>query len=156
MEGFNAFDHWDRFGEITPRLSALLDAGRLVHREHVLDGLERAPEALNMLFTGDNTGKLVVQVSPAASDAYQGQSDDDTVATGRLSTSTVSAVRSDSHRAHGNRPRAAMASATRSTARTKAASRRGVLSASARVHTLLNALSMRSCNRAATKSLSQA
>ncbi|HEY5696750.1 MAG TPA: hypothetical protein VIT01_04510, partial [Acidimicrobiales bacterium] len=58
--------------------SALLDAGRLVHREHVLDGLERAPEALNMLFTGDNTGKLVVQVSPAASDAYQGQFDDDT------------------------------------------------------------------------------
>jgi NADPH-dependent curcumin reductase CurA len=62
MEGFNAFDHWDRFGEITRELSALLDAGRLVHREHVLDGLDRAPEALNMLFTGDNTGKLVVQV----------------------------------------------------------------------------------------------
>ena len=82
MEGFNAFDHWDRFGEITHELSALLDAGRLVHREHVLDGLERAPEALNMLFTGDNTGKLVVQVSPAASDAYQGQSDDDTARDG--------------------------------------------------------------------------
>ena len=78
------------------------------------------------------------------------------VARGRLSTSSVKAVRSYSHRAHGNRPRAPMASATRSRARTKAASRRGVLSASARVHTLMNTLSMRSCNRAATKSLSQA
>jgi NADPH-dependent curcumin reductase CurA len=62
MEGFNAFDHWGRFAEITQELTALLDDGRLVHREHVLDGLHRAPEALNMLFTGDNIGKLVVRV----------------------------------------------------------------------------------------------
>ena len=30
----------------------------------MLDGIERAPEALEMLFSGDNTGKLLVQVAP--------------------------------------------------------------------------------------------
>ncbi len=63
MEGFNTFDHWDRFGEITAQLKAWTDTGRLAHREHVVDGLEHAPEALNMLFTGDNLGKLVVKVA---------------------------------------------------------------------------------------------
>jgi NADPH-dependent curcumin reductase CurA len=28
----------------------------------VVEGLERAPEALNLLFTGGNTGKLIVKV----------------------------------------------------------------------------------------------
>ncbi len=64
MEGFNAFDHWERHGEITAELTALIDQDRLVHHEHVVDGLDRAPEALNMLFTGDNLGKLVVAVAP--------------------------------------------------------------------------------------------
>jgi NADPH-dependent curcumin reductase CurA len=29
----------------------------------MLEGIERAPEAINMLFTGANTGKLLVRVS---------------------------------------------------------------------------------------------
>ena len=37
--------------------------GKLKHRETVVQGLERAPEALNMLFDGANTGKLVVKVA---------------------------------------------------------------------------------------------
>ena len=37
--------------------------GRLVHRDTVVDGLEKAPEALDMLFDGANTGKLVVRVA---------------------------------------------------------------------------------------------
>ena len=32
----------------------------------VVDGLERAPETLNRLFTGDHTGKLLVRVSDVA------------------------------------------------------------------------------------------
>lgn len=63
MTGFNTFDHWDRFGAITDELAAWMAEGRLVHREHVVEGLEQAPEALNMLFTGENLGKLVVAVS---------------------------------------------------------------------------------------------
>jgi hypothetical protein len=36
----------------------------LILRPPELQGLERAPEALNMLFRGENQGKLLVQVAP--------------------------------------------------------------------------------------------
>jgi hypothetical protein len=38
-------------------------AGRLKSREHVVEGLQTFPEALNMLFSGANTGKLVLKVA---------------------------------------------------------------------------------------------
>ena len=38
--------------------------GRIHGRVHIVDGLERAPRALNMLFTGENTAKLMVRVGP--------------------------------------------------------------------------------------------
>lgn len=63
MTGFNTFDHWDRFGAITDELAAWIADGRIRHREHVVEGLEHAPEALNMLFTGENLGKLLVRVA---------------------------------------------------------------------------------------------
>ena len=34
--------------------------GRLKGRQTIVEGLERAPEALRMLFEGGNTGKLLV------------------------------------------------------------------------------------------------
>jgi NADPH-dependent curcumin reductase CurA len=34
-------------------------------RHTVIDGLERAPDALNMLFDGENVGKLIVKLSDA-------------------------------------------------------------------------------------------
>jgi NADPH-dependent curcumin reductase CurA len=37
--------------------------GTVRTRQHVLDGLDRAPEALLRLFRGDHLGKLVVQVT---------------------------------------------------------------------------------------------
>jgi hypothetical protein len=40
----------------------LAATGAIKTREHVIEGLERAPEALNMLFTGANTGKTIVRV----------------------------------------------------------------------------------------------
>jgi NADPH-dependent curcumin reductase CurA len=36
--------------------------GRIKHSEHVVEGLEQAPAALNLLFTGGNTGKVIVAV----------------------------------------------------------------------------------------------
>jgi NADPH-dependent curcumin reductase CurA len=36
--------------------------GKLKHIEHVVEGLEHAPDALNLLFTGGNIGKVVVKV----------------------------------------------------------------------------------------------
>lgn len=63
IEGFLVFDYADRYDEARRWLSGHLMAGRLKQRLHVLDGLERAPEGLTMLFRGENTGKLVVRVA---------------------------------------------------------------------------------------------
>jgi NADPH-dependent curcumin reductase CurA len=41
-------------------LSKWLSEGRLVRKFHVIRGLEKAPEALPLFFTGGNTGKLSV------------------------------------------------------------------------------------------------
>jgi NADPH-dependent curcumin reductase CurA len=64
MEGFNTLDHWDHYQEATAQLAAWLAAGKLVGRIDMLDGLDRAPEALVRLFSGDHLGKLVVRVTP--------------------------------------------------------------------------------------------
>ena len=61
MEGFLVFDWHDRYPEARAWLAHQLKAGRLRQKLHVVDGLERAPEALAMLFSGGNTGKLVVR-----------------------------------------------------------------------------------------------
>ena len=39
--------------------------GKIKHDVHVVKGLENALGALDLLFTGGNTGKLLVQVSDA-------------------------------------------------------------------------------------------
>jgi hypothetical protein len=36
--------------------------GKLKDRETIVEGLEKAPDAINMLFTGANIGKLIVKV----------------------------------------------------------------------------------------------
>jgi NADPH-dependent curcumin reductase CurA len=60
--GFIVLDFADRFLEGQMALAQMLLEGRLVHREHLVDGIERAPEALNMLFSGANHGKVLVVV----------------------------------------------------------------------------------------------
>ena len=66
MEGFNTLDHWDHYHEAAAQLAEWLAAGTLKYREHVLDGLDRAPEALVRLFSGDHLGKLVVSARRSA------------------------------------------------------------------------------------------
>ena len=36
---------------------------RIKYRETIVDGLEKAPDALNMLFDGENIGKLLVKIA---------------------------------------------------------------------------------------------
>lgn len=62
MEGFLVLDYVDRFPEAQLEMATWLGEGRIQHAEHVVDGLERAPEALTMLFTGENTGKVIVRL----------------------------------------------------------------------------------------------
>ncbi|MEJ0019513.1 MAG: NADP-dependent oxidoreductase [Acetobacteraceae bacterium] len=65
MQGFQVFRYHDRYEEARAWLAARHGEGRLHQRLHILDGLDRAPQALGMLFRGENTGKLVVQVAQA-------------------------------------------------------------------------------------------
>jgi NADPH-dependent curcumin reductase CurA len=66
VQSFLVLDHADRFGEATEYLSELLREGKLAYEETVVDGLERAPEALRSMFEGANTGKLLVKVAEPA------------------------------------------------------------------------------------------
>mmetsp|Transcript_456 Transcript_456/g.599 ORF Transcript_456/g.599 Transcript_456/m.599 type:complete len:358 (-) Transcript_456:63-1136(-) len=63
MEGFLVFDFVKRYGEALKQLAIWIAQGKLKHQEHVVDGLENAPKALEMLFQGGNFGKLLVKVS---------------------------------------------------------------------------------------------
>ena len=62
MQGFIALDHWGRFDEIKARLGTWVADGELRHVEHYYDGLESSVDALNALFTGANTGKVIVRL----------------------------------------------------------------------------------------------
>ena len=66
MEGFLLLDYVDRFPEAVMGLLPHVLEGRIQYAVEVVDGLERAPETLNRLFTGDHTGKLLVRVSDVA------------------------------------------------------------------------------------------
>jgi NADPH-dependent curcumin reductase CurA len=63
MEGFIALDYVERFGESALQLAQWVEEGKLHYREHVFEGLDAAPDALNALFRGDNIGKVIVQVA---------------------------------------------------------------------------------------------
>jgi hypothetical protein len=62
MEGFLVLDYLDRFPEAQLDMFRWLAEGRIRHSEHIVEGLENAPEALNLLFTGGNTGKVIVKL----------------------------------------------------------------------------------------------
>ncbi|HTZ88538.1 MAG TPA: NADP-dependent oxidoreductase [Solirubrobacteraceae bacterium] len=62
MEGFLILDYFDRLDQARQDLAGWLGEGKLKSSEHIVEGLEHAPDALNLLFTGGNTGKVIVQV----------------------------------------------------------------------------------------------
>lgn len=62
MTGFLVLDFLDRFLEAQLEMFGWVAEGKVQHREHVVEGLENAVEALNLLFSGENTGKVIVAV----------------------------------------------------------------------------------------------
>jgi NADPH-dependent curcumin reductase len=63
IEGFLCSDYSDRAMEAFTAIVGRLQTGKLHYRIDMVAGLENAPKALNRLFDGSNTGKLVVRVS---------------------------------------------------------------------------------------------
>jgi NADPH-dependent curcumin reductase CurA len=65
VRGFIIFDDYGpRYPEFARDMSAWLAEGKIKYREHLVDGLESAPEAFVGLLEGRNFGKLVVRVGP--------------------------------------------------------------------------------------------
>ncbi len=62
VQGFIVLDYLDRFMEAATQLGKWKMFGKLKDRETIVEGLEKAPDAINMLFTGGNIGKLIVKV----------------------------------------------------------------------------------------------
>jgi hypothetical protein len=62
MEGFIVMDFFDRRAEAESRLARWVEEGRIKAIVDVVDGLEKAPQALIGLFEGRNRGKMAVRV----------------------------------------------------------------------------------------------
>ena len=63
MTGFVVGDYASRWGEGLREVSAWVAEGKLKSREHIVEGLQKFPEALLMLFSGENHGKLILKVA---------------------------------------------------------------------------------------------
>lgn len=63
IQGFLVLDYYDRATEAVKELAGWLVEGKLEFKSDIRQGLETAPTAINDLYTGANTGKLLVQVS---------------------------------------------------------------------------------------------
>ena len=63
VKGFLVSDYLDRYSESLEALSKWMVEGKIQYRVDIVEGIENAPSAVNKLFTGENTGKLVIKVS---------------------------------------------------------------------------------------------
>jgi NADPH-dependent curcumin reductase CurA len=62
IQGFIILDYFGRFPEAIAQLGQWVAEGKVKDRHTIVEGLEKAPDAVNMLFDGDNVGKLIVKV----------------------------------------------------------------------------------------------
>lgn len=64
VQGFIIFDDYGhRYGEFAQDINQWLAEGKIQYREHLVQGLDNAPEAFIGLLEGKNFGKLVVQIN---------------------------------------------------------------------------------------------
>ena len=64
VEGFIILDHFQRFGDFLAEVAPWVLGGQLQCRETIVEGFENIPAAFAGLFTGENTGKMLVRVGP--------------------------------------------------------------------------------------------
>ncbi|NOH80385.1 NADP-dependent oxidoreductase [Vibrio sp. RE86] len=66
MQGFIIFDDYGhRYGEFAADMSKWLAEGKIHYREHLVEGLDQAPESFIGLLEGKNFGKLVIKTNEA-------------------------------------------------------------------------------------------
>lgn len=63
MEGIVVFDNAKNYGKAAAQMAQWIGEGKLIAKEHVVEGLETFPDTLMMLFRGENFGKLVIKVA---------------------------------------------------------------------------------------------
>ncbi|WP_171240394.1 NADP-dependent oxidoreductase [Ruegeria sp. HKCCA5491] len=65
MQGFIIFDSFPPsvYQEFTRDMTGWIEDGSIKYKEHMVDGLENAPQALNQLLQGGNFGKMVINVA---------------------------------------------------------------------------------------------
>jgi NADPH-dependent curcumin reductase CurA len=66
MTGFVVFDYQSRTAEAMAELAPLVMEGKVRYREDVREGLDAAPAALVDLYSGENSGKLLVKIADPA------------------------------------------------------------------------------------------
>jgi hypothetical protein len=64
VQGYIVLDYSDRYPEAIAALGQWMQEGSLKTRIDLREGLENALSTLRLLFTGGNTGKLMLQVAP--------------------------------------------------------------------------------------------
>ncbi len=69
MQGFLVTDFTLRYTEALHHLSKWVEEGAIHYREQVLEGIEQAPGAIQRLYNGENTGKLVIRLPGAQATA---------------------------------------------------------------------------------------
>ncbi|KAG0706811.1 hypothetical protein DFH29DRAFT_1076792 [Suillus ampliporus] len=63
IEGFLVLDYVKQYPRAIEEIAVGLADGSIKRKFHIVEGLQNAPNALPMLFSGANSGKLVVKVS---------------------------------------------------------------------------------------------
>ena len=63
VQGFIVFDHWDSYPAFVQEMGQWIQEGKVTWEETVYDGIEKAPDAFIGLFTGKNTGKMLVKLA---------------------------------------------------------------------------------------------
>jgi len=62
LKGFIVFDYFPRMAEFYAEMAPWVANGTVKSRETVVDGLETMPDAFRGLFSGANTGKMLIRL----------------------------------------------------------------------------------------------
>jgi len=63
VRGFIITDHYDQFPKFIDDVAPLIQKGKILYKESITIGLEKAPQAFIQLLRGENFGKQLVSVS---------------------------------------------------------------------------------------------